>query len=64
MTSKIEFFRKRLAHCPLIMKEKDRKPEKRKIFVRDQPGGKKKPTVESLELLRQTAEEKGWMKKK
>jgi hypothetical protein len=45
------------------MKEKDRKPEKRKILVRDQPGGKKKPTVESLERLRQKAEEKGWMKK-
>jgi hypothetical protein len=45
------------------MKEKDRKPEKRKIIVRDQPGGKKKPTVESWERLRQKAEEKGWMKK-
>jgi len=46
------------------MKEKDRKPEKKKIFVRDQLGGRKKPTVESLERLRQKAEEKGWMKKK
>jgi len=46
------------------MERKDRKPEKRKIIVRDQPGEKKKPTVESLERLRQKAEEKGWMKKK
>jgi hypothetical protein len=46
------------------MKEKDRKPEKRKILVREPPGGKKKPTVESWEGLRQKAQEKGWMKKK
>jgi hypothetical protein len=46
------------------MEKKDRRPEKRKIFVRDQPEGKKEPTVESLERLRQKAEEKGWMKKK
>jgi len=46
------------------MKEKDLKPEKRKIVIRDQPGRKEKPTVESLERLRQKAEEKGWMKKK
>jgi hypothetical protein len=46
------------------MKEKDREPEKRKIIVRDQAGGKKKPTVESWERLRQKAEEKGWMRKK
>jgi hypothetical protein len=46
------------------MKEKDPKPEKRKVIIREQPGRKEKPTVESLERLRQTAEEKGWMKKK
>jgi len=46
------------------MEEKDRKQEKRKIIVRDKTGGKKKKTVESLERLRQKAEEKGWMKKK
>ena len=46
------------------MKEKDRKPEKRKIIIRDQPGSKEKPTFESFERLRQKAEEKGWMKKK
>jgi hypothetical protein len=46
------------------MKEKDLKPEKRKIIIRDQPGRKEKPTVESLERLRQKAEEKGWIRKK
>jgi len=45
------------------MKEKDPKREKRKIIMRDQPGRKEKPTVESFERLRQTAEEKGWTKK-
>jgi hypothetical protein len=46
------------------MKEKDPKPEKRRIIIRDQAGAKEKATVESLERLRQKAEEKGWMKKK
>ena len=46
------------------MKEDDPKPKKRKIIIRDQPGRKDKPTVESFERLRQKAEEKGWMKKK
>jgi hypothetical protein len=46
------------------MKEKDPKPEKRKRIVRDQPREKQKATPESLERLRQKAEEKGWMRKK
>jgi hypothetical protein len=46
------------------MKEKDPKREKRKIIIRDQPGRKEKPTVESFERFRQRAEEKGWTKKK
>jgi len=46
------------------MKEKDLKREKKKIIIRERPGRKEKPTVESLERLRQKAEEKGWMKKK
>jgi hypothetical protein len=59
------FFKdKLLGYSPPIMKEKDRKPEKRKIIIRDQPGRKEKPTVESLERLRQKAEEKGWIRKK
>ncbi len=63
-TSKIELFRKPLVHCAPIMKEKEPKAEKRKFIIRDQPDRKEKPTVESLERLRQKAEEKGWMKKK
>jgi len=55
---------KLLARCPSPMKEDDPKPKKRKIIIRDQPGRKDKPTVESFERLRQKAEEKGWMKKK
>jgi hypothetical protein len=49
----------------LHMGLKDQKPEqveKRKI-IRVRPGGKTRPTAESLERLRRTAEEKGWMKK-
>jgi hypothetical protein len=45
------------------MKEKKPNREKRKIIIRDQPGRKEKPTVESFERLRRTAEEKGWTKK-
>jgi hypothetical protein len=63
MTSKIEFFRKPLVHCVPIMKEKEPKAERKKIIIRDQSGRKEKPTVESFERLRQTAEEKGWTKK-
>jgi hypothetical protein len=46
------------------MEEKDPKRDKRKVIIRDPTGRKEKPTVESLERLRQKAEEKGWMKKK
>jgi hypothetical protein len=46
------------------MKEQRLEPEKRKILIRDQPGKREKPTVDSLERLRQKAEEKGWIKKK
>jgi hypothetical protein len=46
------------------MKEKDLKREKRKIIIRGQAGGKERATVESLERLRQKAEEKGWIRKK
>ncbi len=44
---------------------RDRKVEqvkKRKVIL-VRPGGKTKPTAESLERLRQTAEEKGWTRK-
>jgi hypothetical protein len=46
------------------MKEKDPRSEKRKRIVRDQPREKERATPESLERLRQKAEEKGWIKRK
>jgi hypothetical protein len=46
------------------MKDQSPKPEKRKILIRDQSGKKERPTVESLERLRQKAEERGWIRKK
>jgi len=45
------------------MKEEDLKAKKRKRFVRVPPREKEKATPESLERLRQKAEEKGWIKK-
>jgi len=45
------------------MKEKDPEAGKRKRIVRVQPREKEKATPESLERLRQKAEEKGWIKK-
>jgi len=46
------------------MKSQERKPEKRKIIVREKPEERVKPTEEVLNRLRKAAEEKGWMKKK
>jgi hypothetical protein len=43
-------------------KQKADQAKKGKV-IRVRPGGKIKPTAESLEHLRQTAEEKGWVKK-
>ena len=62
----LSFLLNRIKSIRLRIKMKDQRlePEKRKILIRDQPGKKEKPTVESLERLRQKAEEKGWIKKK
>ena len=45
-----------------MQEQKAEQVKKRKV-IRVRPGGRTKPTAESLERLRQTAEEKGWMRK-
>jgi hypothetical protein len=45
------------------MQEPKAEQGKKRKIIRVRPGEKTKPTAESLERLRQTAEEKGWMKK-
>ncbi|MGA2957075.1 MAG: hypothetical protein ABSF48_15295 [Thermodesulfobacteriota bacterium] len=45
------------------MQDQKAEQEKKRKVIRVRPGEKTKPTVESLERLRQTAEEKGWVKK-
>jgi hypothetical protein len=44
-------------------KSQDPEPVKKRKIIRVQPGGKIRPSTESLERLRRAAEEKGWMKK-
>jgi hypothetical protein len=46
------------------MKSQERKPEKRRIIIREKPEVRVKPTEEVLNRLRKAAEEKGWMRKK
>jgi hypothetical protein len=45
------------------MQDPKAEQKKKRKVIRVRPGGKIKPTAESLERLRQTAEEKGWMRK-
>jgi hypothetical protein len=44
-------------------KSQDPEPFKKKKVIRVRPGGKTRPSTDSLERLRLTAEEKGWIKK-
>ncbi len=45
------------------MQERKAEQAKKRKIILVRPGEKTKPTAESLERLRQMAEEKGWMKK-